>query len=73
MAKGRSTKAKESNTRAAAPATGAEISQADRERMIAEAAYFRAQARGFQGDPLEDWLAAEAEINRTLPPRSTKQ
>lgn len=31
--------------------------------MIAEAAYYRAAARGFQGgDPLDDWLAAEAEI-----------
>ncbi len=36
--------------------------------MIAEAAYFRALARGFQGgDPMDDWLAAEAEINRLLP------
>lgn len=39
----------------------------DRERrqaMIAEAAYFRAQRRGFQaGHALEDWLAAEAEVD----------
>lgn len=36
--------------------------------MIAEAAYFRALARRFQGgDPMDDWLAAEAEINRLLP------
>jgi len=36
--------------------------------MIAEAAYFRAMTRGFQnGDPKEDWLAAEREINRLLP------
>jgi hypothetical protein len=36
-----------------------------RERMIAEAAYFRAKQRGFQGgDPLDDWLQAEAEIDR---------
>ena len=33
-------------------------------QMIQEAAYFRAQARGFiGGDPVEDWLAAEAEID----------
>jgi ABC-type transporter Mla subunit MlaD len=33
--------------------------------MIAEAAYFRAEHRGFQGgDPLDDWLQAEAEIDR---------
>jgi hypothetical protein len=42
------------------PAAGAE-----RERMIAQAAYFRAQARGFApGQELEDWLQAEAEIDR---------
>ncbi|HZD53475.1 MAG TPA: DUF2934 domain-containing protein [Woeseiaceae bacterium] len=34
-----------------------------REQMIAEAAYFRAERRGFEGgDPLIDWLEAEAEI-----------
>ena len=39
----------------------------ERHRMIAEAAYFRALARGFAGgDPLEDWLTAEQEISRTL-------
>jgi len=42
----------------------------DRERrqaMIAEAAYFRAQRRGFQaGHALEDWLAAEAEVNSVV-------
>jgi len=33
--------------------------------MIAEAAYFRAERRGFQGGcPMEDWLAAEHEINQ---------
>lgn len=38
-----------------------------RRKMVAEAAYYRAQARGFQGgDPLGDWLAAEAEIDRAL-------
>ena len=31
--------------------------------MIAEAAYFRAQRRGFEpGHELEDWIAAEGEI-----------
>jgi hypothetical protein len=37
----------------------------DRHHMIAEAAYFRALARGFEGgDPLDDWLAAEQEFTR---------
>ena len=36
-------------------------------RMIAEAAYYRAKARGFTGgDPAADWLAAEREIERQL-------
>jgi len=37
---------------------------ADRHQMIAVAAYFRAEERGFDGgDGLEDWFAAEAEID----------
>lgn len=33
--------------------------------MIAEAAYFRAERRGFQGGcPMKDWLEAEHEINQ---------
>ena len=35
--------------------------------MIANAAYFRAEKRGFEaGHELEDWLAAEAEIEQHL-------
>jgi DUF2934 family protein len=37
---------------------------AERQRMIAEAAYFRAARRGFRaGHAMEDWLDAEREIN----------
>ena len=36
-------------------------------RMIAQAAYYLAEHRGFQsGHELEDWLAAEREININL-------
>lgn len=51
------------------------ISPEERQRMISEAAYLRAAQRGFQdGDPLADWLAAEAEINRALPrPQQQKE
>lgn len=36
-------------------------------QMIAEAAYFRAQRRGSQGgNAVDDWLAAEAEVQRAL-------
>jgi chromosome segregation ATPase len=35
--------------------------------MIAEAAYYRAECRGYQGgDPVADWLEAEAEIEALL-------
>lgn len=51
-----------------APDTAQAVSPTERDRMIAEAAYFRALGRGFQnGDPVADWLAAEREISRLLP------
>lgn len=38
-----------------------------REEMIREAAYYRAEKRGFQGgDPLADWLSSEEEVNNAL-------
>jgi hypothetical protein len=38
-----------------------------REIMIAEAAYYIAERRGFEpGAELDDWLAAETEIDRIL-------
>ena len=37
----------------------------ERRAMIAEAAYYLAERRGFKpGHELEDWLAAEAQIDR---------
>jgi hypothetical protein len=42
------------------------ITQQEREYRIQQAAYFRAEKRGFQGDPREDWSAAEAEIDADL-------
>lgn len=54
-------------TPAGAPASPITPITADqRYRMIAEAAYFRAQSQGFCGDPAQDWLSAEAEIDRFL-------
>lgn len=39
-------------------------------RRIAEAAYLRAERRGFTGgSPLEDWLAAEEAVRHTLAPK----
>lgn len=42
-------------------------SEPDRILMVAEAAYYRAEQRGFAaGSEFEDWLAAEEEIARHL-------
>lgn len=49
-----------------APTPGAKVSPEQRYHMIAEAAYFHAERRGFGGDPAQDWLEAEAEIDRIL-------
>jgi hypothetical protein len=46
---------------------GSKIDAGERRKMIAEAAYFRAQRRGFElGHADEDWLAAEAEVDANL-------
>ena len=43
------------------------IDDEERRSMIARAAYFRAQRRNFEaGHELEDWLAAELEVDRDL-------
>jgi hypothetical protein len=62
--------------RAAKPADGVatsaemesrKFSGEDRFQMIAEAAYFRAEMRGFEaGSELDDWLAAEVEVDDLL-------
>jgi len=52
---------------AAAAATTAVLQQ--RHDRIATGAYLRAAARNFiGGDPMEDWLAAEAEEDRAASP-----
>lgn len=64
MAKAKSAK-KDS---AASDNSGQIISTDERQKMIAEAAYFHALERGFTGgNSLDDWLKAEREINRLLP------
>jgi hypothetical protein len=38
-----------------------------RRKMVADAAYYIAERRGFQlGDPVADWAAAEVEIDELL-------
>lgn len=44
-----------------------QIAAGERHRLISEAAYYRALKRGFEGEnALEDWLAAELEVDRKL-------
>jgi hypothetical protein len=43
------------------------VAPEERHRMIAEAAYFKAERRGFQGGDCDrDWLDSEAEIDAIL-------
>ena len=51
-----------------------EQTDSERRRMIAEAAYYRAASRNFEpGHELEDWLAAESEIDQILMTRAGVQ
>jgi hypothetical protein len=51
-----------------------EISAEQRLGMIAETAYFKAEKRGFSGgNPLDDWLAAETEIDALLATNPAQQ
>jgi len=44
-----------------------DVSDEERRRMIAEAAYYIAESRDFRdGFELDDWLAAESEVNARL-------
>ncbi|WP_455208917.1 DUF2934 domain-containing protein [Kaarinaea lacus] len=52
----------------------AELTPEEREEMIAEAAYYRALARGFEGDEhLRDWFEAERIVDEMLHKATTKQ
>jgi hypothetical protein len=43
------------------------VTEAEKMKLIAEAAYFKAEARGWQGgSEAEDWLQAEREVSAAL-------
>ena len=42
------------------------VSAADRQTMIREAAYYKAVQSGFNGNCMEHWLAAEKDIDKKL-------
>ncbi len=55
------------NTRPPAAKEPLSVSPEQRLCMIQDAAYYRAESRAFRGgDPMRDWLEAEAEIDRLL-------
>lgn len=58
--------ARDTGNSAANPAT-AQITDEQRRQMIAVVAYYHAERRGFcEGGELDDWLMAEAEVERQL-------
>ncbi len=57
-----------SEARSSTAKSPSKISREERLHMIEEAAYFRAEQRGFSGgDETQDWLDAEAEMNAKFP------
>jgi Protein of unknown function (DUF2934) len=59
-------KSRRSNAKARAEPAPA-LSAQERERLIAQAAYFRAERRGFApGGELQDWIEAETEVQRLI-------
>ena len=44
----------------------AALSDEQRYRMVAEAAYYRAEKNQFKSDPLRDWIDAENDISKLL-------
>jgi len=54
-------------TRKSSTPKGIELAPEMRHEMIEQAAYLRAERRGFQGgDPVSDWLLSEQEVDGTL-------
>lgn len=65
---------KKSHTLANSAGAIQRIATEERHRLIAEAAYYRALKRGFEGaNSMDDWLAAEAEVDQQLLSLSTVQ
>jgi hypothetical protein len=49
------------------PSSGPALNAGERDRLVAQAAYFRAEKRGFApGYELQDWVEAEAEVQHLI-------
>lgn len=58
---------KPSATARTTPSARRSVTLEERYRLIQEAAYYRAEARGFAaGHEIEDWVAAEAEVDAAV-------
>lgn len=56
----------EIDTRNAAPGSAAEDGAGPHDQAVAEAAYFKAEKRGFApGHEIQDWLEAEREVQQS--------
>lgn len=63
----KTTKPRSTKAAATKPAATRSVTPEQRYRMVAEAAYHHAEKRGFVGgDPLNDWLLAEIEVDKLL-------
>ncbi|WP_301102827.1 DUF2934 domain-containing protein [Propionivibrio sp.] len=65
-AKPAATKAPAAKPAARSPSKAKVLSDEQRYRMVAEAAYYRAERNQFQSDPLRDWIDAESDISALL-------
>lgn len=66
-AKGPARRTRRAKPKGNSAATATAVTEEVRRTMIAEAAYFHAERRGFEpGDATQDWLNAEAEIDALL-------
>ena len=66
-AKAPARRAKRSAAKGNSAATKMSVTEETRRAMIAQAAYFHAERRGFaEGGEVEDWLNAEAEVDALL-------
>jgi len=59
--------ARKATRKAKAKAKSQSVTEEQRIQMIEEAAYFKAEERGFEGgDPIADWLTSEQEVDQIL-------
>lgn len=64
--KAKATPAKTAKPRKASSANASSLTDEQRYRMIAEAAYYRAESHNFLSDPVRDWIEAEKDISALL-------